>query len=747
MVNIALSQASSELIKQGIVICGNKPKYLIPLLSTIVLLTRFIRFLLKPLRQPKVVTDILGGIILGPSVLGRNHKFRSYVFPDNGYYVIQNIAILGFMYFLFLSGVKIDINVPKRAEKKHWYIAFAGIITPLCSSLAIAFIERKSLDKETMKISSIWGISSYLAITSFPVLYPIVSELNLLSSGIGRTALSTAVVGDIIGMNALVVFEASKQGENRAITALWFMISSIFVVLTLISGVRQAMVWIVRSTPEGKPVDQIYVVSVLLGVMVTGFVSDMFGLTIVNGPLWLGLAVPDGPPLGTILVEKSEVIVKKFFMPFSFMYVGSIIDVPSTSGLWDQLHPLLLIVLVSHVMKIVSTLIASRFFDLGVRDSLTHSLIMSLKGEVEILLFLHLLDYKVIGKPQFTVMVLSAVSVTALATPLISILYDPTRPYMVNKRRNIQHNAPNTALRIVACLHTKENLGGVLKLLEISNPTVNSPLSVHALRLVELVGRSNPTLIDHEKDKKEPDSGPIHNALRNFQVSREGSVRIHSYTTITSKKSMYQDICELALSKKACLVVLPYDGSTPVNASVLANAPCSVAILVDKSPQQSLVDKGPARHYADRMAENREVYLDVVRFLAEEGNEGDEEVEKRLDDGLVTWFWVKSEANRRIGYREVVVKNGEDTIAAIQGMKSKESYSVWIVGRKHGVNPVVVKGLSSWSENDELGVIGDYLASVDFESNGWVLVVQQQVLLGQEKGSNGVLSSSFPFCV
>ncbi|KAK4412515.1 Cation/H(+) antiporter 24 [Sesamum alatum] len=112
------------------------------------------------------------------------------------------------------------------------------------------------------------------------------------------------------------------------------------------------------------------------------------------------------------------------------------------------------------------------------------------------------------------------------------------------------------------------------------------------------------------------------------------------------------------------------------------------------------------------MAASPEISLTVVRFLSNE-DEGDDELEKKLDDGLVTWFWVKNEGNDRVVYREVVVKNGEETISAIHGMNN-DSCDLWIMGRKHGINHVLLQGLSNWSEETELGVIGDYVASVDF---------------------------------
>ena len=91
---------------------------------------------------------------------------------------------------------------------------------------------------------------------------------------------------------------------------------------------------------------------------------------------------------------------------------------------------------------------------------------------------------------------------------------------------------------------------------------------------------------------------------------------------------------------------------------------------------------------ADRMTGNPKVSLTVIRFLSYNG-EGDDEMEKKLDNGLVTWFWVKNEGNQRVIYREVVVKNGEDNVAAIRMMNS-DCYDLWILGRKQGSNPVLI---------------------------------------------------------
>ncbi|XP_071690648.1 cation/H(+) antiporter 24 [Rutidosis leptorrhynchoides] len=748
-------------------------------LSLILVITHILHHLLKPFRQPKVISEILAGLIVGPSCLMRNPKFAAWIFPGQAAFIHRNIGSFAFMYFLFVSGVKMDLLMIKKATKKHWYIALFGMFVPLAATAGVALLVRNSLEPEMKKGSSIWGVSAALAITSFPVLHPIIREFNLLSSDIGRMALATAVIGDVVGLYGITSFEAAKQGEGRPMAALGYILSLIAFMVTIFYGNRSMMFWIIKNTPEGKPVEQFYIIAILGAVLVWGFMSDFFGIALANGPMWFGLAIPDGPPLGATLVQKSESFINDILMPFAYINMGLMTDIFGMWTEWAKLKPLLYIIMTGYLSKFLSTLFMTRFFEMPIREGVTLSLIMSLRGQVEFLLFIHWLDFKMIGLPQFTMFVLFTTLLTSILTPMINMFYNPNRPYMINKRRNIQHTPPNTELQILVCFMEEDSCPGLIHLLEVSNPTVHSPFLVYALHLVELVGRAAPMFIDHLEEQKNNDKDDIdeneatHKAFHGIQEMRRDIVKIHSFTSVAPKRSMYQDVCELALNKKTSLIILPYSLSSigslagsdmvqnnnkSLNNTVLDHAPCSVAILVDKGDfrgpinnvRMSVVDlkyhfamlflggadAREALACADRMATNPNVSLTVIRFLAHNG-EGEKDLEKKLDDGLVTAFWVKYEGNERVAYREVVVRNGEETVAAIRAMNS-ESYDLWIVGRKLGINPVLIEGLDSWSESLELGVIGDYVASVDLGSKASVLVVQQQVLRDKEMNSGGL---------
>lgn len=752
--------------------------YVLLELSILLVLTQICRFLLKPLRQPKVISDLIAGIIIGPSLLGRNKKFQSYVFSDTSQYVTRNIGVIGFMYFVFISGVKMDLGVIRKSGKKQWTIALAGVILPHVVVVGLAFGIRHHMDKEMAKFATFGGMASAIIVTTFPVIYTVLQDLHLLSSEIGRLALSIVVISDVIGINIIVAFEATKQAESRSMNALYYTVTLIVVISVVIGGIPKIMAWINSNTPEGKSIDPNYVTFIFLGVFVIGFVTDFMGAAIANGPLWLGLAIPDGPPLGATLVDKSEMIMTQLLLPFSFASIGMLTNVYELKDCWSCLGPLFVMTIAGYISKFFSVLIASQYFAMPFREGLTLSLMMSLRGQMEFLLYVHWLDWRMINTQHFTMMVLLTVANTSICAPLIGLLYDPTRPYMTNKRRTIQHNQPNSDLRVMACIHDQDCVTSLFSLLDVSNPSPSNPFSIFALHLIELKGRASPVFIDHSQQDEYWDSTDesIHNALKIYEEPRSEYMSVHFLTSVAALRTMYQDICEMSLIKKASFIILPFHkksmvaltgpgtvrtGVQSINYNCLMHAPCSVGILVCKGSLQpsvvvpnSPISREPRRFamlflggpdarealtYADRMVGNPATYLTVVRFLSH-NYEGDDEMERKLDDGVVTWFWVKNERNERVIYREVVVKNGADTVTAIQAMNEDDGYDLWIVGRKNGVNPVVLQGLSDWSENPELGMVGDFLSSVDFSVTASVLVVQQQVLRDQSCRSFGILA-------
>ncbi|XP_021766702.1 cation/H(+) antiporter 24-like [Chenopodium quinoa] len=669
-----------------------------------------------------------------------------------------------------------DLLVVNKAGKKHWVISIVGVIIPHTIMYIVTLIIRKYIDNPMLhKQSSFAAITSTMIVSSFPTLYTILRDMQLLRSEIGLTILTTATLIELVGISHIVSFEAMMQAEAGRIYVLYYMLTNLLVSGLLLYVVPQVMLWINNRTPKFKLVEQNYIVAILLGVFVFGFITDLFGSSIGVGSFILGLVIPDGPLIGETIINHTEVITNDIFMPFAYATLGLTMDVFAIFKCWSCLIPILTLAVLPIIAKFATIVMSARFMEMSYTDSLIIGFIFNVKGQTEFFLFLHYMDYKILDTSSFSLMMTLVIIVTSITCPIVNYLYDPTKPYMINKKRTIQHTVDVSKLRLMACIYDQESVTSLFSLLDFVNPTTNNPFTIFVIHLIELLGRATPMYIDHMKEIDEywdNNNVAVHKAIKLYEKDRMNCITMNLFTSVTPNQTMYQDICENAYLNKVRFIILPFhkkcikDGNNLstatlrpgvqyTNTNTLTHAPCSVGILACKDAatweifpsrlnqctrRQFVLlflggpDAREALALASHMVEHPDVSLIVVRFLSNE-QIGDIKSERKMDDGVITWFWVKNEKNEKVVYREVVVNNGFETITTIQLLNSSASIDLWILGRGNGINPTLLEGLSEWSENPDLGLIGDFLVSADFNTLGSVLVVQQQVLRNERVSS------------
>ncbi|KAK3205381.1 hypothetical protein Dsin_019427 [Dipteronia sinensis] len=739
---------------------------LITQLAIVIFFARFLFFILKPLHQPLFVTDILGGVMIGPSLLGMRPYF-SRLFPLPTVMTLETVAYMALDFYIFLVGLEMDVTSIRRADKRELSVAAAGIMIPMSMGIGLFFLTGRLLNL-TIDTSGclFWGLT--LTVTGFPVVARILSKLKLVHSDIGRMAMSTAIINDFCSWILVAILLPTSKSSPES--ALYAITATIAFILICICIVRPTLVKIFHQTScieknnNCNNYSESYLCFVLIGVVLCSFVTDLCGTYSVIGAFVFGIIIPN-KELRSVLIERFQDFVSGIMLPLFFAICGMRINVHAVNNwLWAGLVVILLC-----VCKILTTYSVCFFTDLPSRDSFALGVLMNTKGILAVVVLNIGWDKKVLHVEEYTVMVVALVIMTSIVGPTISAMYKTSTRIGKYEGRTIQRTKPNDELRILSCIHSIHNVSGMINLLTISNATKNSPLSVFALQLVELTGRASPMLIVHSSGKtsismygrsQNSDSNIIINAFENLETHNPVAFSVQSLTSLSPFITMHEDVCILAENKRVAFMILPFhkqamleddvvlreassDSSFhDVNMNILANAPCSVGILVDrglKHPYRDVYrvamifiggpDDREALAYAWRMSGQKLVELKVVRILSrynvKENKKLPPEVRReiKLDNEYVQEFRLKTAGEQHVSYSEKVVDNGEEAVAELRAMDHK-MFDLYVVGRQVVESPVTA-GLVDWNDNcQEIGVIGDLLVSSNFV-NGSVLVVQQ----------------------
>ncbi|KAL9577508.1 MAG: hypothetical protein Q9212_006320, partial [Teloschistes hypoglaucus] len=399
------------------------------------------------IRQPRVIAEIIGGILLGPSVFGRIPGFTDAIFPPASIPTLSLAANLGLVLFLFLVGLEVDM----RLLVTNWRIALsvgaAGMALPFGLGCAIAYGLYHEFREDSGLVPINFGtymlfVGVAMAITAFPVLCRILTELKLLQDRVGVVVLSAGVGNDVIGWILLALCVALVNAGS-GITALYVLLTSIAYVLFLVYAIRPLFLWILRKSGSihNGPTESMVGLTILM-ILASAFFTGIIGVHPIFGAFLIGLICPHDGGFAIKLTEKIEDLVTVFFLPLYFALSGlsTNIGLLDTGITWAYVIG---VIAVAFVGKFVGGTIAARMCKMVWRESFTVGVMMSCKGLVELIVlvsypaFKHSfevaandtknigLQARILSQRTFTIFVVMALVTTFATTPLTSALYPP----------------------------------------------------------------------------------------------------------------------------------------------------------------------------------------------------------------------------------------------------------------------------------------------------------------------------------
>ncbi|RDL41777.1 uncharacterized protein BP5553_01756 [Venustampulla echinocandica] len=575
----------------------------------IIVFCRVLHYPLSKFRQPRVIAEVIGGIVLGPSVMMRIPGFKEAIFPDESMSNLNLVANIGLVLYMFLVGLEVNMAMFVSNWRVALSVSVAGMILPFGLGCGIAygiFHEFRS-DPGTVPITFgtyMLFIGTALSITAFPVLCRILTELKLLGTPVGVTVLAAGVGNDVIGW-VLLALCVALVNNGSGIAALYVLLCCVAWVLFLVFAVRPALRWVLKRSGslENGPTQAMVALTISLALASAWF-TGVIGVHAIFGAFLVGLICPHEGGFTIKLTEKIEDLVSVFFLPLYFALSGlstniGLLDAGKT---WAYVFG---VIAVAFTGKIVGGTLAARACKLVWRESLTIGVLMSCKGLVELIVLNIGLQAKILSTRTFTIFVVMALVTTVSTTPLTLSLYplwyqkkleawkrgeidwdgnrlmaegDTTSEGSLDKHRNTQVRRLLVHLRLdslpslftfisllggdksVVATKTHRSKAQLSSVPEDGDSEVPSlapkrPLEVHGVRILELTERTSSVMKVSEADEYAY-RDPVVNAFRTF--AQLNNVAVTGNVSIVPTSSFAETLSTQASDHPSDLVLLPW---------------------------------------------------------------------------------------------------------------------------------------------------------------------------------------------
>lgn len=393
-------------------------------LVSILLLGRWMGKIFLKIGQPRVIGEIIAGIMLGPSLLGQIWPAaQHFVLPADVAPYLKIIAEIGVILYMFLVGLELNAGLIRSQAHATVIISHTSILVPfLLGALLALWLFPYLAPQGTPFISFALFMGVAMSITAFPVLARILTDRQIDKTELGVVALSCAAIDDVTAWCLLAFVVGVAQAEvNNAIATILYAVGYIAIMLTIVRPLAVRYLG-----PHSKAPPARMAVWVLVALLYSAMTAEWIGIHAIFGAFLLGAIIPHDSEVAIDFDHKLEDIVKILLLPAFFAYTGMRTEIGLVSG-WQAWGFTLLIILIATLGKFGGTLAAARFTGLSWHTSAALGVLMNTRGLMELIVLNIGLELGVISPALFAMMVLMALATTMSTTPVLQLLAEGHR--------------------------------------------------------------------------------------------------------------------------------------------------------------------------------------------------------------------------------------------------------------------------------------------------------------------------------
>jgi Kef-type K+ transport system membrane component KefB len=419
-------------------------------LVVVVVAGRLVGRLVARIGQPPVIGEVLAGILLGPSLLGRlAPDAADYLFPMSARPALGVIAQLGVILYMFVVGLEFDPASLRKRAAPFIVVSQVSIALPFALGYGLAFALYPAFGPPGVRFvpfALFMGIA--MSITAFPVLARILTDRGLSRTKLGVAALTCAAVNDVMGWCLLGVV----VGVARASLASAFVSALLAVgfIAFMFVAVRPIVSRLAARNGADEDASVGAVTWTLAGMLVSAITAEYIGIHALFGAFVFGAILPSESAVARQLALHRTPVVTILFLPAFFALTGlrTEIGLVSSAAQWAVCAVIIALAIVG---KFGGSLIAGRAVGLPWGFAARLGVLMNTRGLMELVVLNVGLDIGVITPTLFTMMVVMAIVTTAMSGPLLDLLgtsraeESPAGALVVDGRRENRENPEKRA--------------------------------------------------------------------------------------------------------------------------------------------------------------------------------------------------------------------------------------------------------------------------------------------------------------
>jgi Kef-type K+ transport system membrane component KefB len=391
------------------------PRFFIAV-AVILLFCKGVAWLLGRAGQPAVVSEMLAGVLLGPSLLGLLlPDVQDALFPAPLLPVLYVVGQVGLVLFMFQAGYAFGAHRVTGLAGTAGAVSLAGVAAPLVLGVLLVLATSGAVpiraEGTSLGVSAAF-VGVALAITAFPMLARIITERGQAGTRHGTLSLASGAIDDMVAwiMLAVVLAFASGRSGPAIVTAggavlfglvLWFV------------GRRAATA---LMTARGLD-DRGRLLGTVVLLFLVAWYTDEIGLYAVFGAFAVGVVMPHTGNTDRV-VDTLTPVAATVFLPLFFTYSG----LRTEFGLLGS-PPVLLFALACVTVAIVGKFgacwAAARLRGEPQGVALRVGALMNARGLMQLIALNVGLEAGIVNRSLFTVLVLVALVTTLMTTPLL----------------------------------------------------------------------------------------------------------------------------------------------------------------------------------------------------------------------------------------------------------------------------------------------------------------------------------------